>query len=167
VSDRWQIDKLSTSHDRSAFDCGVPALDRYFARQAGQDVRRHLANCFVAVERATGTVAGFYTFSAAAIDLTTLPDAMTRRLPPYPALPAALIGRLAVDSRFHGQRLGGILIFDAVRRALSADPAIFGVVVQAKTEKAAAFYRHFQFVPLSDKPQSFFLPVGFFASMAP
>ena len=166
MSDRWRIERLSTSHDRSAFRCGVATLDRYFAQQAGQDTRRRLANCFVAVERATEITAGFYTFSAAAIDLTSLPEAMIRRLPPYKALPAALIGRLAVDARFHGERLGSVLIFDAVRRALAADPTVFAIAVESKTQKAAAFYRHFQFQPLSDKPLTFFLPVGFFANMA-
>jgi hypothetical protein len=47
-------------HDRASCDCGEEALDRYFKTQAIQDIRRRVANCFVAVE-ASGVVAGYYT----------------------------------------------------------------------------------------------------------
>jgi hypothetical protein len=35
--------------DRAAFSCGQPALDAYLQRQASQDVRRRVAQVFVAV----------------------------------------------------------------------------------------------------------------------
>jgi hypothetical protein len=44
-------------HDRSAFSSNVTRLDRYLREQASQDVRRHVANCFVAVEVSTGRIA--------------------------------------------------------------------------------------------------------------
>jgi hypothetical protein len=50
------------------------ALDRYLQTQATQDIRRNIANCFVAVEIATGKGAGYYTLSAAVFrSLTCLP----------------------------------------------------------------------------------------------
>jgi predicted N-acetyltransferase YhbS len=52
-------------------------------------------------------------------------------------LPAALIGRLAVDERFRGQRLGSALVMDAARRAAGSDPAIFALVVDAKDDANA------------------------------
>lgn len=52
---------LSAIHDRASFTCGVEPLDRYFRRQASQDIRRRIAACFVLTEAATGTVAGYYT----------------------------------------------------------------------------------------------------------
>jgi hypothetical protein len=39
---------LAAAHDRQAFSYGAPSLDRYLQTQATQDVRRHVANCFVA-----------------------------------------------------------------------------------------------------------------------
>ena len=41
------VEPLGKRHDRKAFSCGLPELDRYLARQAGQDVRRRIARVFV------------------------------------------------------------------------------------------------------------------------
>ncbi len=64
-----------------------------------QDIRRRIANCFVAVETATHHVAAYYTISAASIPLVHLPPDETKRLPRYPTVPAVRIGRLAAGRR--------------------------------------------------------------------
>lgn len=160
MTPRFAIDRLAPSHDRASFSSGVDVLDRYLRQFAGQDARKRLANCFVAVERSSGQLAGFYTLSATSILVSDLPDVIAKRLPHYPSVPAALIGRLAVDKRFRGQRLGEALLLDAVDRVLDADPAVFALVVDAKDEAAASFYRRFEFRALSANPMSFFLPVA-------
>ena len=48
------VEPLGSSHDRASFSCGVPALDRYFQKQATQDVRRRVTACYVAIEAAIG-----------------------------------------------------------------------------------------------------------------
>ena len=155
----FSIEPLAASHDRKAFSCGVPPLDRYLHALATQDVRRRISNCFVALD-AAGTIAAYYTFAATSFPLADLPPELTKRLPRYAALPAGLIGRLAVDHRFRSQRLGGALIMDATRRAAYADPSIFALVVDAKDEAAAAFYRHVGFQPFASRPMSLFLPIA-------
>jgi hypothetical protein len=75
---------------------GTPALDRYFQTQASQDVRRRIATCFVAVSYDSGQIAGYDTLSATSIALDTLSPQLIRKLPRYPVVPAALLGRLAV-----------------------------------------------------------------------
>jgi ribosomal protein S18 acetylase RimI-like enzyme len=152
--------ELLASHDRRDFSCGIPALDRYFREQVSQDVRRRLSNCFVAVDRMTGMVAGYYTLAASSIPLTAMPEAETRRSPRYTVLPATLIGRLAVDSRYQGRQLGSALILDAVNRSAVAAPASFALLVDAKDDRAAEFYRRHGFVPLASRPLSLFLPVA-------
>lgn len=154
------IEPLAPAHDRQAFGCSVPALDRYIREQAGQDVRRRISNCFVAVEQDTGALAAYYTLAAASIPVTSLPEKETKRLPRYPVLPATLIGRLAVDSHYQGRKLGAALIIDAVRRSARADPAAFTMLVDAKDEAAAAFYRRHGFIPLTSRPGTLFLPVA-------
>jgi predicted GNAT family N-acyltransferase len=79
-----------------------------------------------------------------------LPEDLAKRLPHYPVVPATLLGRLAVASVLHGQRLGETLLFDALRRSLiqSAHIASAGVVVDAKDAKAIAFYRRYGFSPI-------------------
>lgn len=154
------IEALNTSHDRRVFDCGVPALDRYLREQASQDVKRRLSNCFVALDQTDGKLAAFYTLAASSIPIASLPEEDTRRLPHYPLLPAVLIGRLAVDLRYRGRQLGAALLADAIRRSAQAAPASFTLLVDAKDESAAAFYRKHGFIPLASRSLSLFLPIA-------
>lgn len=50
-------------------------------------------------------VAGYYTLSAASVALADLPDAVSRKLPRYPTIPAFRRGRLAVDVKYRGRGL--------------------------------------------------------------
>jgi GNAT superfamily N-acetyltransferase len=148
------------AHDRTAFACGSEALDHYLRYQASQDARRLVANCFVAVDAATGEIAGYYTLAATSIPADDLPPDVRKRLPRYSVLPAALVGQLAVDMRFQGKGLGSILLADAALRVLKGDVKALAVIVDAKNEDAAAFYRHQGFQPFLSRPTSLFLPLG-------
>jgi GNAT superfamily N-acetyltransferase len=148
------------AHDRSAFSCGSPSLDRYLREQASQDIKRLMANCFVAVETATNAIAGYYTLSATNVPANELPPEVLKRLPRYPILPAALVGRLAVDQNFHRKGLGSVLLADAALRVLKGDMKAFAVVVDAKDENAVTFYRLQGFRPFASRPMSLFLPLG-------
>jgi GNAT superfamily N-acetyltransferase len=151
---------LGAEHDRGSFHCGEEALDRYFQTQATQDIRRRIANCFVAVEAASGQVAAYYTIAATSIPLVDLPPENAKRLPRYPTLPAVRIGRLAVDQEFQGRGLGGALLVDATRRTLQSPPAIYALVVDAKSDEAVAFYQRYLFRPVVGQPRTLFLPLA-------
>lgn len=138
------VERLAAQHDRERFRSGVEPLDRYPQAQAGQDVRRRVSACFVAVERESGQVAGYYTLAMSAVLLADLPDAVARKLPRYPTVPTARLGRLAVDRTCRGRGLGGALLWDAVARAAASEVAAFALLVDAK-DVAAAFYRHHGF----------------------
>lgn len=150
------------AHDRSAFVSGTPPLDRYLREQASRDVKRLMASCFVALETATKTLAGYYTLAATSISARDLPPHLVKRLPRYPLLPAALIGRLAVDRRFHRQGLGSALLADAALRVLKGDVTAFALVVEAKDEDALGFYGRQGFQAFVSRPFSLFLPLGTF-----
>jgi GNAT superfamily N-acetyltransferase len=160
VTAGFVIAPLGAAHDRQAFSCGAEPLDRYLQTQATQDVRRHIVNCLVASPVQSDAVAGYYTLSAASIPMTDLPAERLRKLPRTPVLPAALIGRLAVDRSFQGRQLGAALLFDAIARAIRADAAVFALLVDAKDETAARFYRHHGFEAFSATPARMFLPVA-------
>ena len=160
-SDTLVIEPLQKHHDRAAFSCGLPELDRYLARQAGQDVRRRIARAFVCTTKDSETVLGFYTLSALAVDLDNLPQELSRKLPRHP-VPCALIGRLAVDRSVRGHGLGRMLLVDAIKRTKRASDiiGIHAIVVDAKNKTAKQFYEGFGFVPMQQIPMRLFLPLG-------
>jgi GNAT superfamily N-acetyltransferase len=140
-----RIELLRAHHDRSGFICGKGALDQYFQRQITQDARRHLATPLVMV-MPDGAIAGFYTLSSIAVRLSDLPEDVARRLPRYPLVPATLIGRLAIDRRYHGQKLGSFLFLDALYRCSRNEVASFAVIVDAIDDEARGFYAHHSFL---------------------
>ena len=122
-------------------------------------MRRRIANCFVVTPDSV-IIAGYYTLAAASIPVLDLPVELKKRLPRYPVLPAALIGRLAVDRRFQGKGLGGALLFDAITRAVRAEPAIFSLIVDAKDDRPVAFCRRYGFTAFVSRRRSLFLPIA-------
>lgn len=155
----FRVDVLGTEHDRASFTCGVEALDSYFSRQATQDVRRRASACFVAIDVKGGGVAGCYTLSAGGVALTDLPSSLSKRLPRYPSVPVARIGRLAIATQYQGQKLGAALLADAAVRAMRSEVAVFALVVDAKDEKAESFYRHHGFKHLPSAALKMFAPL--------
>ncbi|MBK5929690.1 GNAT family N-acetyltransferase [Halochromatium salexigens] len=151
--------------DRAAFSCGVEALDRYLKTQATQDMRRLMSSCYVALDRQTEAIAGYYTLSAGDVLLSGLPESLIRRLPRYPAAPVARIGRLAVDQRYQGRKLGGALLLNAAMRAVRSEVAVFALVVDAKDDKAADFYRHYQFSAFDSDPLRLVAPLETFRKL--
>jgi len=157
----WQIVPLdSKAHDRAAFSCGAPELDRYIREHASQDVKRDVARIFVALQAEAPTVCGYYCLSATSFQRDDLPADQAKRLPRYP-VPAALLGRLAVDDGMKGKGLGAFLLMDALNRILLATQtlAVHAVIVDAKDDTAAAFYRKYGFIQFTGAGRRLFLPM--------
>jgi GNAT superfamily N-acetyltransferase len=159
----WQIVPLDSKlHDRQAFSCGAPELDRYIRDHASQDVKRDVARVFVALQSGASAVYGYYSLSAASFQRDNLPADQAKRLPRYP-VPAVLLGRLAVDDGAKGKGLGAFLLMDALNRTLLATQtlAVHAMIVDARDDAAAAFYRKFGFMPFSGEARRrLFLPMG-------
>lgn len=149
------------AHDREAFACGVAVLDAYLKKQASQDSKRNIARVYVLIQLGSRDVVGYYTLSAASIEPAMLPAHITRRLPRYDTFPALLIGRLAVDLRHRGHRLGEYLLLDALHRCLtlSQDVGAMAVRVDAKDEAIAQFYERYGFQRFEDRPLSLYMPI--------
>ncbi len=160
------IEPLGSHHDRTAFSCGEPALDSYLQRQASQDVRRRVAQVFVAIGDTPGKVAGYYSLSAASFAKDELPPALAKRLPHYP-VPAAVLGRLAVDRAQQGRGLGETLLLDAIRLVVRASTtiAVYAIIVDAKNERARAFYERYGFRAFASVPRRLFLPLETFDNL--
>lgn len=160
------VEPLAKHHDRAAFSCGEAALDDYLRQRAAQDARRRVARIFVAVGDAPEKIAGYYSLSAASFEKDGLPTGLAKRLPHYP-VPAAVLGRLAIDRAQQGHGLGEMLLLDAIHRVerASAAIAVYAVVVDAKNERARAFYERYGFRALADVPRRLFLPLETFRKL--
>ena len=159
MSAPFALARLQSSHDRTAFKSGSELLDHYFKQQVTQDVRRRVTACYVALT-AEQRIAGFYTLASAGLLLSELPANVGKKLPRYPSVPAVRMGRLAVDVDFKGLGLGGALLADALDRSIRSDIAAYALVVDAKDESAAAFYRHHGLIALPDQPMTLFVPLA-------
>lgn len=149
---------LAREHDRKAFSSGVDALDRYLREFAFQDIKRRVAGCFVALDESEA-IAGYYTLAATHIPLIALPPNLTKQLPRYPAVPAMLVGRLAVATKYQKQGLGRALVADAAIRTDSSKIGAFALVVDAKDDRAVAFYKSTGFAAIPDEARRLFLPM--------
>lgn len=149
-------------HDRAGFDCGVAELNEYLRRFAGQHRRLGISSTYVLIDSAEpGLILGYYTLSAAEMDVARLPEADRKRLPRFP-VPCYRMGRLACRSDRKGLGLGRLLVACAVDRCLQARKQIqaYALLVDAKNAEAKAFYEHYGFTPLIDRPLTLYLPLG-------
>lgn len=147
-----RFEPLDRNHDRKGFRCGEQALDMYLVTTARQHAEKGISRTFVAVDEvAPRRVVGYFTLTVAEVDRDLLPVRQKRGMPKG-GLPVIKLARLAVDRDFQGQGMGGVLIVEALRRAMSAQvmTGSVAVLVEAKSDRAAAFYEKYGFVRLPD-----------------
>jgi GNAT superfamily N-acetyltransferase len=159
---RYRFELFGERHKplRAAFSCPEAALDEYLKTRARREMDHRIAVVYVLYDEGEGRISGYYTLSSLSVEL---PAEARKGLAKYPAYPATLVGRLAVDENYRGQGLGGRLLLDALGRALAGSRAVASnaVVVDAKNEQAQIFYSCYGFLPLSaaDGRRRLFLPM--------
>lgn len=149
-------------HDRAGFRCGVPELDDYLHWFAAQQSAKGVSTVYVLIDDAAPSlILGFYTLSAAQVDVLQLSDTDRKTLSRYP-VPCFRMGRLACRTDSNGQGLGKLLMGCAVDRCLQARKQVgaFALLVDAKNEQAKAFYQHYGFTACVDSPMTLYLPLG-------
>jgi len=163
----WIEQPLTRHHDRASFDCGVPALNEYLQRYARQNHESGGAKTFVAVPVSTSpAILGYYTISPGAIAFAEVPAAVTKRLGRY-EVPVFRLGRLAVAVSMQGKGLGGELLLAAGARALAVAQEVGGVAlaIDARDNRAAAWYERFGALRLLDDPLKLVLPLDTIAAV--
>ena len=155
------IEPLIKRHNRAAFLAGFRRWTTIWRAGPGRTFDGASPGYSSAPPGGANAVLGFYTLSALSIDLTSLPERLSRKLPRHP-VPCALIGWLAVDRSAQGHGLGCMLLADAIKRVVGAGDsvAIHALIVDAKNDEAKPFYEGFGFTPLRDNPMRLFLPLG-------
>jgi predicted N-acetyltransferase YhbS len=140
---------LSGAHDLDHFDSGVPELDRWLRQTARIAAAAGTAATYV-TERGARVV-GYYAVAMSAVVHDQAPSRLRRGMPD--PVPVVLLARLAVDRAEQGQHLGGQLVVAALRRCVRGGRELGAraVVVDAIDERAAQFYRHFDFHDLDSR----------------
>ncbi|MEW6736260.1 MAG: GNAT family N-acetyltransferase [Acidobacteriota bacterium] len=159
---RWTIEPFNSAmHKRDDFACGYAELDTYIRQYASQDAKKRIAQIFVALFDDDLTIKGYYTVSAASFRKEDLPTELAKRLPHYP-VPAAILGRLAVDQTAQGQRLGEYLLMNAFDRIIQASRsiAIHAIIADAKDERVKAFYERYGFRAFKAQPLRMFISMA-------
>ena len=160
MPDNFKIEPLGKKHDRAAFFCGKDSLDQYLKNQAGQAVGKNLTAVFVLTPDGK-KIAGYYTLSSYAVKLDEIPEDIAKKLTRMKEIPATLLGRLARSVEFRGQGIGEILLVDALKKAFqnSTHVASWAVIVDAKDEEAAEFYKRYGFISFPSRANRLFLPM--------
>jgi GNAT superfamily N-acetyltransferase len=150
------IGKLNRTHVVEPFTCGQPELDRFLTRHALQAQQANSSQTFVVVS--DGKVVGFYTFVAGEVQHADAPERVVKGMPRHP-IPLLVLARLAVHNKAQGRGIGAGLLLDALGRALQVADVIGirALAVHAKDDGAAAFYRHFGFMPSPTDPRHLFM----------
>jgi ribosomal protein S18 acetylase RimI-like enzyme len=159
---------LGPNHDRAVFSCDSLALERYLKIQARQDVEKRLTAVFVLTPDGK-TIAGYYSLSQFSIEAEGIPDEIRRKLTRYPEIPVTLIGRLARSTAFPGRGVGELLLMDALRRCHvhGKEVGSWAVLVEAKDERAIAFYKKYGFLEILGHTNRLFLPMYTISKLIP
>lgn len=143
---------IGDRHDLADFDCGAPPLDDWLRRRALANEFGGISRTYVITASGNPVVVGYVSLAAATILDKEATGAVRRNA--SPTIPAILIGRLAVDRRWQGRDVGRSLLQFAVATAIDAGVRIGvrAILVHAKDEAAAAWYRRRGFQPSAISP---------------
>jgi predicted N-acetyltransferase YhbS len=149
---------ISAEHQIAEFESGEPALDEWLKKRALKSSSGGGSRCFVVCSGKT--VIGYYSLSAGAIAHEAAPKNMRRNMPD--PLPALLLGRLAVDHKYHNQGLGSALLRDAMLRSatVARDAGVFAIFIHALHDQARQFYLSRGFVQSPLQPMTLMMTMA-------
>ena len=135
---------LNATHLLNDFECGEPSLDEWLKRRAMSNQQNGASRTFVVVDE-ENRVRGFYAMAAGAVSHLQATSSVRRNMPD--PIPVMVLGRLAVDCRAQGIKVGASLLQDAVKRAIavSQNTGVRALLVHALHEQAKQFYEHYGF----------------------
>jgi len=150
-----RLERLAPHHDVLKFASGQDELDAWLHRHALAAQQMDSARTFLLVhggQEAGNRVAGYFSLTMGSVLRAEAPPKLVRGLPAYP-VGMVLLTRLAVDRNEQGKGLGGLLLAEALRKAVAAGEAAARlVVVDAIDDQAAKFYAHHGFIPAPGHP---------------
>lgn len=147
---------LTTTHELTGFSCGEATLDDWLKRRALNKQTSGASRTFVVVDSGN-RVLGYYALAAGAVAHQLASRAMRHNMPD--PIPVLVLGRLAVDLRAQGLKLGAGLLQDAVKRAMTVaqNTGVRALLVHALHERAKRFYEYYGFVESPQHPLTLML----------
>ena len=147
---------LAAIHLLNDFECGERVLDEWLKRRAMSNQLTGASRTFVVVDE-ENRVRGFYALAAGAVSHQLATSSVRRNMPD--PVPVMVLGRLAVDRRVQGNKLGAAMLQDAVNRAIavSQNAGVRALLVHALHEKARQFYEHYGFQESPQHPMTLML----------
>jgi GNAT superfamily N-acetyltransferase len=157
---------LTELHDGSAFDSGEAVLDDWLRRRAWNNQQLAASRTYVVCPTGSHAISGYFALSMGQIFADDVTGAMRRNMPR--AIPAVVLGRLAIDRACQGKGLGRALLADVVRRSVVASREVSArlVIVHAISPAAEAFYIHHGFARLPVETPTFALDLVKFRKVA-
>ena len=140
-----RVERLTSEHDLSSFDCGVTALNDWLRTHALESQLRDLSRTFALVDD-EGSIVGYYSLTMGGVRKDVLPARYGRGLPGY-EIGMVLLARFAIVQSRQGEGLGRDLLIEAIGRSAMAG------------QHAAA--RFIAVDPIDDQPRSFYAAFGF------
>jgi GNAT superfamily N-acetyltransferase len=162
----WHEEAITRAHDRGAFDCGDAALNEFLRRYARQGHDQGAAKTFLAVADDTRAILGFYSLAPASLAYDRAPAVIRRSLARH-EVPGFRLARIAVHRTQQGQGLGGQLLLAAGKRCLQVAAVVGGtiMIIDAKDDRAAAWYASYGAMPLLDAARTLVLPLAIIAGL--
>ncbi|MDR0593926.1 MAG: GNAT family N-acetyltransferase [Bifidobacteriaceae bacterium] len=150
---------LTKEHQKGDFDSGDHSKDEWLRRHAGQGRPLDTAATWVIADQAMAVV-GYVALAMTAVDASAAPESLRRQAPR--AVPALLIGRLAVDRRAQGRGVGTALVAHVLATAVELrEKAAFRAVLVDSADPAdpaaVSWWKRFGFEPLTPGSTKLFL----------
>jgi GNAT superfamily N-acetyltransferase len=141
---------LTEIHELNDFLSGVSSLDDWLKRRARPNQISGASRTYVVADRQK--VVGYYALASGAIATADSVGRFRRNMPD--PIPVVVLGRLAIDRSQQGRGLGRALFRDCALRVVQAADTIGirGIVVQAISDQAKAFYHALGFDPSPADP---------------
>jgi GNAT superfamily N-acetyltransferase len=148
---------LAAEHEFEQFNSGTPPLDDWLKRRARQNEAGGASRTYVIAEGRW--VVGYYSLAAGSVMHTAATGRVRRNMPD--PVPAALLGRLAIDQTWQGRGLGTALLRDAVLRVVGAAETvgIRALLVHAISDEAKGFYEHQGFRASAIEPMTLMITI--------
>lgn len=147
---------LSSSHRLDEFFCGESSLDDWLKRRARSNHLNGASRTFVTADPYQH-VWGYYALATGAISHNEATGRVRRNMPE--PIPVIVLGRLAIDLRAQGRKLGASLLQDAVIRVrtVAENTGVRALLVHALNDKAKQFYEYYGFTASPISPMTLML----------